>query len=359
MYVDLLTDGDLNKLSRLHVYNPSLFKPGNGYRMPLSQQSRNPPLAKYRTELVMYFAYEVSKQSATEFFKSFGYDSKRGMRLVRTYAVLMNQFAEAFGRILPWEEQAVMMPEQWRTLCGLDAAEERAGRPWDPATVDVTTPLPNGGTVRRPAVTDTTNLPLAGQPTCRDAQMQLYNAYYSGWVGKAAVCALPLGWVYAPRVMAGGVSDSAFFVRSGLAKMQQEQAEEDGGPPFLTIADKGNRQYAELWERGEQALVTPTVARYACPFSPLAMLQNVCVASWRIFNECVIARPKKARFGVPQALAFDFQLVELFWRNYVFRCNAVYMPYSRDILKETRRRVLVYVREAARAAKASQQRGAA
>ena len=344
MFIDFLTDGNPEKLRELHVYNDAYYKLGKGYNMPANRGRNGDP--DFRTELMMYFAFEVTKESAELFFDSFSMFNSYGMCLIRTYAMLMHEFAEAFGRILSWQEQAVMMPTQWREWFGLDQATVDESRPWDPAAVDVETKFANGGRLRRPSVTDTTNIPLSGQPRSQEAQAQCFNRYYNGWVAKAAVCALPLGWVYAPRLMAGGVGDSVFLMRSGIAKMQRKQAQSDAGPPFLIVADKGNRQHASLWKCGEQTLITPTFSRKGISFSSLAMLQNVCVARLRIFNECVIARVKMARFGVAQHWRLDAQLVELLWRNYVFRCNAVYMPYSRGVLVDSRERVLRFARAA-------------
>lgn len=86
---------------------------------------------------------------------------------------------------------------------------------------------------------DTTNVNLLGKPTHPDLQAATYSEYYSGNVLKGGVGMLPCGWLIAGKLFTGGITDTRYMVAAGILKEQQEVTENDDGPSFLNITDKG------------------------------------------------------------------------------------------------------------------------
>ena len=94
---------------------------------------------------------------------------------------------------------------------------------------------------------DNTDIPI-NTPADAEHQRNTYSAYYAGNVGKGAVFIQPSGWMGTHDLWMGAVSDSEYFVKSGILQQQQtfldSQDTDSKEYQWINILDKGRGSLA-------------------------------------------------------------------------------------------------------------------
>jgi hypothetical protein len=177
---------------------------------------------------------------------------------------------------------------------------------------------------------DGTNTPLPTS-SCADAQRKTYSAYYGGNVAKGAVGLQLCGWMRSEELWMGAVSDSEYFVRSGLLKTQTQFIEDCDATKkdhqWLNILDKGYRVTTAAWRNGKQFILQPAFAKSDRKFKGVETIRSAAVASDRGANERAVRIAKlsgyiKAGLGVNERVERYADA----WLVWSFQTNFMYEP---------------------------------
>ena len=165
-------------------------------------------------------------------------------------------------------------------------------------------------------------------PADAEVQRNTYSAYYAGNVAKGAVFIQPSGWMGTHDLWMGAVSDSEYFVRSGILKQQQiflETHDPDTTQyPWINILDKGYRVVEAAWREGRQFVLQPTFAKADKKFTSKETIRSSTVASDRGGNERAVRLAKMCGFlenGMEPTQ--DMNIVCEAWLGWGFICNFI------------------------------------
>ena len=175
---------------------------------------------------------------------------------------------------------------------------------------------------------DNTDIRLS-TPSDAEFQRNTYSAYYAGNVAKGAVFIQPSGWMGTHDLWMGAVSDSEYFVKSGILRQQQEFIQTHDADaaeyPWINILDKGYRVVEAAWREGRQFVLQPTFAKADKKFTSREVIRSSTVASDRGGNERAVRLAKMC--GYLKHGTEPHQNMSMLgdaWLGWGFVCNFIY-----------------------------------
>ena len=178
---------------------------------------------------------------------------------------------------------------------------------------------------------DTTDAIRVYQSTDAHVQRLTYNLYYGGNVGKGGIFIQACGWMGTQEIWTGGVSDTEYFLKSGILQQQQkyllEEHNEEEEIPFTNMLDKGFRVVSQCWNVGKQTVIQPNFSRSDRRFSSYEVVRSAAVASDRGGNERAVRYSKTSgilsRGLMPKQ---NCATVCDAWLVWSYQCNFMYEP---------------------------------
>ena len=166
-------------------------------------------------------------------------------------------------------------------------------------------------------------------PSDAEHQRNTYSAYYAGNVGKGAVFLQPAGWMGTHDLWMGAVSDSEYFVRSGILQQQHTFIDDHDSDSkqyqWINILDKGYRVVEAAWREGRQFVLQPTFAKADKKFTSDETIRSSTVASDRGGNERAVRLAKMCGFLQHGTESHqDINVLCEAWLGWGFICNFIY-----------------------------------
>ena len=165
-------------------------------------------------------------------------------------------------------------------------------------------------------------------------QRNTFSAYYAGNVAKGAVFIQPSGWVGTHELYMGAISDSDYFVRSGILQQQKIYVkyfdELFANVQWVNVLDKGYRVVEAAWRVGQQFVLQPTFAKSDAKFTTNETIRSAAVASDRGGNERAVRLAKMC--GYMLNVMNPLQTIETLcdvWLCWGFIVNFIYKPVYR------------------------------
>ena len=229
--------------------------------------------------------------------------------------------SESFLRILFDNKMKLVLTcrKLWPTYVSLKEDEELRNECWNTTYSG-----------RRVVMWDNTSVHLP-KPQNPEAQRNTFSQYYAGNVGKGAIFIQLCGWMGTYELWEGAVSDSDYFVRSGILQQQIEYVttydKEYKDINWINILDKGYRVTSAAWRTGKQFVLQPSFAKADQKFSSLETLRSAAIASDRGANERAVRLAKMSgqiHNGVTGSQSLE-RLSDL-WLTWSFQCNFIYKP---------------------------------
>jgi hypothetical protein len=175
-------------------------------------------------------------------------------------------------------------------------------------------------------------------PSDADVQRNTYSAYYAGNVAKGGVFIQPSGWMGTHDLWMGAVSDSEYFIRSGILKQQQEFLDTHDPDTkeyqWINILDKGFRVVEAAWREGRQFVLQPTFAKADKKFTSKEIIRSSTVASDRGGNERAVRLAKMCGFlenGMEPTQ--NMNIICDAWLGWGFICNFIYASVFHENIK--------------------------
>lgn len=172
------------------------------------------------------------------------------------------------------------------------------------------------------------------KPSDAELQRNTYSSYYAGNVAKGAVFIQPSGWMGTHDLYMGAVSDSDYFVKSGILEQQQTYLSvhdiDNNNVQWVNVLDKGYRVVEAAWRAGRQFVLQPSFAHSDQKFNTEETIRSAAVASDRGGNECAVCLAKMSGYlinGMNPNQNIDV-LCEV-WLCWGFICNFIYKPVYR------------------------------
>jgi DDE superfamily endonuclease len=186
---------------------------------------------------------------------------------------------------------------------------------------------------KRIVMWDNTDIPLP-TPSSSNLQRNTFSDYYNGNVGKGSVFVQLCGWMGTHELWEGAVTDTDYFARSGILKLQQDflklyDPEHDNDDHnWIIILDRGYKVVGECFAHGKQKVLQPTFTRIAKPkFSAMDTQLTAAVAHDRGGNERAVKIAKISNFvaeGYKSTVTVD-QLCDA-WIAWGYQVNFMYKP---------------------------------
>ena len=169
------------------------------------------------------------------------------------------------------------------------------------------------------------------KPLDPEAQRNTYSAYYAGNVGKGAIFIQLCGWMGTHEIWMGAVSDSDYFVRSGILKQQQDYLPVydacNAHVKWVNIVDKGYRVRSAAWRSGQQFVLQPSFAKSDRKFSTNETLRSAAIASDRGANERAVRLSKLSKqLQEGKIGSKSIERLSDLWLTWSFQCNFLYKP---------------------------------
>lgn len=177
---------------------------------------------------------------------------------------------------------------------------------------------------------DNTNIKMY-VPSDACNQRITYSRYYAGNVGKGAVYIQLCGWMGTHDIWCGGVSDTEYFIKSGIIQQQNKFVDENNietkDIPWTNVLDRGYRVSHSCWKEGRQRVLQPSFAKNQHKFSGRDTIHTSQVASDRSGNERAVNAAKRSGY-INRGLVEGESLARLCdaWLVWSFICNFVYLP---------------------------------
>ena len=168
-------------------------------------------------------------------------------------------------------------------------------------------------------------------PQDPEIQRNTYSLYYSGNVAKGSIFVQLCGWMGTHELWVGAVSDSEYFIKSGILEIQNEyvpQYDIDNiNVPWVNILDKGYRVTGAAWRAGKQFVLQPSFGKSDKKFSSIETLRSAAIASDRGGNERAVRLSKMSRelHDVTTGNQSMERLSDI-WLTWSFQCNFIYKP---------------------------------
>ena len=173
---------------------------------------------------------------------------------------------------------------------------------------------------------DNTGIDIA-TPSNSLLQRITYSSYYGGNVAKGGVFIQQCGWIGAYDLYPGAMSDSDYFINTGILEYQNIFQKEDDGQPFINALDRGYRVTKAAWKLG-QFILQPIFAKSDRQFTTIETLKAASVAADRSGNERSVRTCKMANIFSNHAKhgnkTEDVRRLCDFWIAHGFQVNFMY-----------------------------------